>query len=459
LQKKNSAFIVYSDKEQKSVCALRISSLEGESMKFSQKPSLIKIIRNTVYPLSNNPKSYYPLLDRIADAHFVLLGEATHGTSQFYTARAQITSLLIKEKGFNVIAVEADFPEVQQINQFLKGNQLSKSATESLEGFKRFPVWMWKNKEMLSFIEQLKEINLQRSSEKKIAFYGLDLYSMYSSIEAVISYLDKVDPVAAQMARKRYDCFYRYGSDDDSYGQAMNYVKENCQKQVVDQLLELQKKRNEYLQKNNLQGSEELFYAEQNARVAKDAEQYYREMFNRRVKTWNLRDLHMADMVEEVSSHVKKISGASKIVVWAHNSHVGNALATEFSESEELSLGQLVLFRHWGDSYLVGFTTYEGTVAAASHWGAKVEKKTLNPALDDSYEELFHNTDIKTFMLDFNDLTSDLDTFKKDHLERSVGVVYNPESERVSHYFNARMADQFHAVIHIDHTSAVEPLL
>lgn len=427
-------------------------------MNFNQQSSLINTIRNTVNPLSNDPKSYYPLLDRIADAHFVLLGEATHGTSQFYAARAQITSLLIKEKGFNVIAVEADFPEVQPINQFLKDSQFRKSTAESLDGFKRFPIWMWKNKEMLSFIEQLKDINLQKPPEKKIAFYGMDLYSMYSSIEAVISYLDKVDPDAAQMAKKRYACFYRYGSDDDSYGQAMSYVKENCQKQVVDQLIELQKKRNEYLQENSLQGNEELFYAEQNAKVAKDAEQYYREMFSRRVKTWNLRDLHMADMVDEVSNHVKKISGTSKIVVWAHNSHVGNALATEFSESEELSLGQLVLFRHWGDAYLVGLTTYNGTVAAASQWGAKVEKKTLNPALDGSYEELFHNTDIKSFMLDFNDLPSDLNTFKQNHLERSVGVVYTPESERVSHYFNARMADQFHAVIHIDHTSAVEPL-
>ena len=166
----------------------------------------------------------------------------------------------------------------------------------------------------------------------------------------------------------------------------------------------------------------------------------------------------MADMVEEVSNHIKKINGSAKIVVWAHNSHVGNALATEFSESEELSLGQLVLYRHWGDCYLVGFTTYNGTVAAASQWGAKVEKKTLNPAIDGSYEELFHNTDIKTFLLDFNDLPSDLEAFKQNHLERSVGVVYTPESERVSHYFNARMADQFHAVIHIDSTSAVEPL-
>lgn len=427
-------------------------------MNFNQQSSLINTIRNTVNPLSNDPKSYYPLLDRIADAHFVLLGEATHGTSQFYAARAQITSLLIKEKGFNVIAVEADFPEVQPINQFLKDSQFRKSTAECLDGFKRFPIWMWKNKEMLSFIEQLKDINLQKPPEKKIAFYGMDLYSMYSSIEAVISYLDKVDPDAAQMAKKRYACFYRYGSDDDSYGQAMSYVKENCQKQVVDQLIELQKKRNEYLQENSLQGNEELFYAEQNAKVAKDAEQYYREMFSRRAKTWNLRDLHMADMVDEVSNHVKKISGTSKIVVWAHNSHVGNALATEFSESEELSLGQLVLFRHWGDAYLVGLTTYNGTVAAASQWGAKVEKKTLNPALDGSYEELFHNTDIKSFMLDFNDLPSDLNTFKQNHLERSVGVVYTPESERVSHYFNARMADQFHAVIHIDRTSAVEPL-
>lgn len=427
-------------------------------MKFNQQPLLLKAIRDSINPLSNNQRDFYPLLDRIGDAHFVLLGEATHGTSEFYSARAQITSLLIKEKGFNVIAAEADFPEVQPVNQFLKDTDKRIPAIRAFDGFKRFPTWMWKNKEMLSFFEQLQLINLNKPPEQKIAFYGLDLYSMYSSIEAVISYLDKVDPPAAQQARKRYACFYKYGNDDDSYGQAMSYVKENCQQQVINQLVELQKKKTEYLSKNNLGESEDLFYAEQNALVAKDAEQYYREMFNKRVKTWNLRDLHMADMVDAISQHVSKITGKAKTVVWAHNSHVGNALATEFSESGELSLGQMVLFRHWADSYLVGFTTYKGTVAATSEWGAEVEKKTLNPALEDSYEELFHNTDIKSFVLDLNDLSTNLEALKQNHLQRSVGVVYTPESERSSHYFNARLADQFHAVIHFDSTNAIEPI-
>lgn len=426
-------------------------------MKFSQQPSLLQQIRDSMFYLNNTDKSYYPLLDKIGDAHFVLLGEATHGTSEFYRARAQITSLLIKEKQFNAIAIEADFPDVHSINRFLRDNN-GGSAADSLNGFIRFPAWMWKNREMLSFIENLKMINQSRSPLQRVGFYGMDLYSMYSSIEAVISFLDKVDPDASERARKRYSCFYRYGNDDDSYGQAMNYVQENCQKEVVQQLVEFQKKKMDY-SSYNLTENEELFYAGQNARIAKDAEQYYREMFNKRVSTWNLRDLHMADMVDEVSQHVSKISETAKIVVWAHNSHVGNALATEFSESGELSLGQLILFRHWSDCYLVGFTTYNGTLAAASQWGGEVAKKNLNPALEDSYEQLFHNTDIKAFMLDLNGITGGLDAFKQNHLERSVGVVYSPQSERASHYFKARLADQFHTVIHFDSTTAVDPLV
>lgn len=417
--------------------------------------SLLQAIRDSIHPLQGDNKNYYPLLDQIGDAHFVLLGEATHGTSEFYQARAQITSLLIKEKGFNAVAVEADFPEAYQINKFLRGMGDVQSASYALNGFKRFPVWMWNNREMLSFIESVKIINSTRAPEQHVGFYGLDLYSMYTSIEAVISYLDRVDPEAAEQARKRYSCFYQYGKDDDAYGQAMSYVKENCQQEVVSQLIEMQNKWNQYQSIEGLSEKEELFFAEQNAKLAKNAEQYYREMFNKRVKTWNLRDLFMADMVDSVYQHVSKMAGSAKVVVWAHNSHTGNALATEFSETGELSLGQLVLFRHWGDSYLVGFTTYSGIVAAASQWGGPVESMIVKPALENSYESIFHNTDIKAFMLDLNNISGSLEIFKRNHLERAIGAVYAPETERATHYFNARLADQFNAVIHFDNTNAV----
>lgn len=424
----------------------------------SQNNHIIESVRISAKTIQDDKKSYYYLLDQIGDARFVLLGEDTHGSSEFYRARSEITQLLINEKGFNIIALEADFPEAYRINQFLWDRKNNYSAKWALDNFKRFPSWMWKNKEMLSFIEDLKRMNLKRPETKQISLYGLDLYSMHSSIEAVVAYLEKIDSDAAQRAKKRYACFYQYGSDDDSYSQAMGYVKENCKNEVVAELIELQSKKLMYLSKDGLSENEELFCAEQNAILAKNAEQYYREMFNKRVNTWNLRDLCMSNMVDSITEHVSKIDGSAKAVIWAHNSHTGNALATEFSESGELSLGQLLLFNHWGEAYLIGFTTFNGTVAAASEWGGLVENKRLNPAIQGSYEQIFHETGKKAMLLDFQDFHDNLDFFKKEHFERAVGVVYTPETEMFSHYFKARLADQFDAVIHFDTTNPVSPL-
>lgn len=427
-------------------------------MEYTEKLSLVQALRDTINPIYPDSKSYYPLLDQIGDAHYVLLGEATHGTKEFYESRALITNLLIKEKGFNVIAIEADLPETYNVNAFLRDTNSKEPALSTLNSFQRFPVWMWKNIEMLSFIDNLKSINNKKLPEQRIGFYGLDLYSMYTSVEQVISYLQKVDPQAAEKAQKRYSCFFKYGKNDDAYGQAMSYVSESCQKEVIEQLTDLQLKKMDYVENSSFLSNEDLFFAEQNAKLIKNAEQYYRQMFDKRVQTWNLRDLHMADTVESITQHITKVAGYAKIVIWTHNSHAGNALGTEFAKDGELNLGQLILFRHWGDAFLIGYTTYTGTVLAASDWGEDPKIIKVTPALDDSYESLFHETDLKAFIFDLTNINSKLDFFKQNHLERAIGVVYTPESEKVSHYFNARLADQFHAVIHFDNSSSIHAI-
>jgi len=418
---------------------------------------LVRSIRDVIHPLHGETNDFYPLLDLVGDSHFVLLGEETHGTHQFYQARAELTRLLIEEKGFNAVAVEADFPDAYYVNQFIKGDSLP-SASQTLQHFSRFPNWMWCNEEMLYFVNILRSINDNRVPERKVGFYGLDLYSMYSSIESVIAYLQKVDPEAAINAKRRFECFERFGSEDDSYERAMKFYKPDCRDEVVSQLQELQQKELSYIVKNNINEKEAFFTAKQNARLAMDAEQYYREMFNKKVNSWNLRDLHMTNTIDQISEYLLKTTGYGKVIVWAHNSHIGNAMATEFARTGELNIGQLMLYRHWDDVKLIGFTTHSGTLSAASDWGGNVQTMQLNPSIPGSYEDLFHNTDIKAFIVDLHNIKDTSAFFESDHLERAIGVTYSPQSERESHYFFAKITDQFDAIVHYDISSALTPL-
>jgi len=426
-------------------------------------PTEVAVIRADAVPVEEGTPADQVLFDLVGDAQLVLIGEASHGTSEFYTARAQITRRLIEDRGFGAVAAEADWPDAYRVNRYVRGGGDDATAEEALRGFERFPTWMWRNAAVLDFVGWLREHNGRpgRDERAKAGFYGLDLYSLYRSVHEVISYLDRVDPAAADRARKRYACFDQFSDDDAQvYGFAAAFgAGEECEREVVAQLVDLQRHAVEYARRDGLMADDELFYAEQNARTVRAAEEYYRAMFSGRVSSWNLRDRHMADTLDALVGHLTRQRGApAKIVVWAHNSHVGDARATETAASGELNVGQLVRERHPGDCRLIGFTTYTGTVTAVSDWEGPAERKWVRPALADSVEELLHEVGEKGFMLRFGAASGSAQALCSARLERAIGVIYRPETERQSHYFGARVADQFDAVIHIDETRAVEPL-
>jgi erythromycin esterase-like protein/predicted phosphoribosyltransferase len=402
------------------------------------------------------------LSEWIGDARIVLIGESSHGTHEFYQARAEITKWLIEEKGFCAVAAEADWPDAYRVNRYVRGQGDDTTAEEALRGFERFPSWMWRNVVVRDFVEWLRANNrrCEAHQRRQTGFYGLDLYSLHRSMQEVVTYLEKVDPLAATRARARYACFDHAAADD---GQAYGFGAAfgaglSCEQEVIDQFVEIQRSAVEYAGRDGLLAEDELFYAEQNANVVCNAERYYRAMFGGRVTSWNLRDQHMAQTLQALLAHLDHRHGTppARIVVWAHNSHVGDARATEVSGDGQLTLGQLVRERHRSDCRLIGFSTYTGTVTAASEWGGVAERKMVRPALAGSVEELFHETGNPAFAVSPDGAAAAaLDVVR---LSRAIGVIYLPATERQSHYFHVRPADQFDAMIHIENTQALEPL-
>jgi erythromycin esterase-like protein len=417
-------------------------------------------MREAAHALSGADRDYDPLLDSIGGARFVLLGEASHGTHEFYRERAQITKRLIVEKGFSAVAVEADWPDAYRVNRFVRGSARIPDANDALSGFRRFPTWMWRNADVLDFAGWMRAHNDGlRREEKKVGFYGLDLYSLHSSIEAVLSYLGKVDPEAAARARGRYSCFDHFGTDSQVYGYATAAgLAEPCEAEVVGTLVDLRRRAAEYARRDGRVARDDFFFAEQNARLVKNAEEYYRAMFRGRVASWNLRDRHMVETLDALVDFLEREGLPGRVVVWAHNSHLGDARATEMGEAGEWNVGQLVRERHGREAALVGFTTHRGTVTAASEWDGSAERKRVRPALPESYEALFHDVGVPRFLLLLSEEGKARAALDEPRLERAIGVIYLPETERVSHYFTARLPAQFDAVLHFDETRAVEPL-
>jgi protein-L-isoaspartate(D-aspartate) O-methyltransferase len=391
-----------------------------------------------------------PLLQRIGDSRVVLLGEASHGSSEFYRMRARITRELIVRKGFSFVAIEGDWPAAARIDQHVHGGR---ERADLWAGFTRFPGWMWRNEEVRAFVDWLRAYNIQQA-KKTAAFYGLDLYSLYASIDAVLAYLDRVDPPTARVARHRYGCLTPWQSDPASYGlAAMTERYRSCEREVVDMLIELQDKCPVYIG----QDGEQLLDALQNARIVSQAERYYRTMYYGSRVAWNLRDTHMFSTLR----HLLSFHGAqSKAVIWAHNSHVGDSAATEMSLRGEFNLGNLCRKAFGSSAYLVGFGTHTGTVAAATDWDAPMEVKAVRPALAGSYERLFHETGLERFMLPLRQPASRhvAQGLASPRLERAIGVIYRPETERQSHYFDAVLPRQFDEYIWFDQTCAVTPL-
>ncbi|HEX4232992.1 MAG TPA: erythromycin esterase family protein [Caldimonas sp.] len=424
----------------------------------SSPPALAALKRHAV-PLAASAADDRGLVDLLAAGRIVLLGEASHGSDEFYRERAALTRQLIIEQRLDAVAVEADWPDAYRVNRHVRGLGDDPNGDAALADFERFPTWMWRNHAVLEFVEWLREHNATLPPAARIGFYGLDLYSLFRSIQAVLAYLDRVDPAAARRARDRYGCFDRFAEDSQAYGYATRFgLDTSCEQEVVAQLRELVARSGEVSRDLAGRDADALFHAEQNARLVKSAEAYYRSMFSTRISSWNLRDRHMAETLAALDGHIARQRGRpARLAVWAHNSHLGDARATEMGEAGELNLGQLVRERHGAAAVLLGFSTDHGTVTAASDWDAPAETKQVRPGLEGSYEALCHEVGGRfRLILRGNDELAE--ALAGPRLQRAIGVIYRPETERQSHYFLARLPRQFDALVHLDATHAVVPL-
>jgi len=410
--------------------------------------SHLSILRQAAKPLDGTfPDS---LISSIGDAHFVLIGEASHGTQEFYQRRADLTRHLIEKQGFTGVVVEADWPDAERVNRFVRGGSPDPDARAALGDFQRFPTWMWRNEVVLNFVGWLEQHN--RDAAVPVGFHGMDLYSLHRSMDAVVEYLERVDPEAAHRARQRYSCFEPFGHDPQQYGLAAAYgVEEACETEVVAQLTELQRRQ-------DLPGPDERFYAEQNARLAVDAERYYRSMFLGSEDSWNLRDTHMADTIDALAAHQRAQGLDARLVVWAHNSHLGDARATEASWAQgQIDVGQLIRERHPGDTYLLGQSTYAGEVTAARRWDGTHERRTVRPGLPGSLEAELHGLNLPAFWLDLRRPEMQ-DVWTEKLLQRFIGVIYAPQTERGSHYLMTHPAQQYDGLLYIDRATALSAL-
>jgi protein-L-isoaspartate(D-aspartate) O-methyltransferase len=402
-----------------------------------------------------NSADLSPLIERVGEASVVLIGEASHGTSEFYRLREAITRRLIAEKGFTIVAAEADWPDAARIDHYVRHRDAPASEWAA---FARFPTWMWRNEETRAFVDWLHAWNVERPPEARTSFHGLDLYSLYASIRAVVSYLEDVDEDLARIARERYGCLTPWEADPVAYGRAsLTGAYRTCEDEVSNMLTALLEKRQRLVMEAGERDGAPFLDAVQNARLIANAERYYRTMYYGSRASWNLRDTHMFETLQAVRAHR---GPAAKAVVWAHNSHIGDARATEMGRRGELNIGQLCRDAFGLKSVSIGFGTNDGTVAAASAWDGPMQIMNVRPAHPQSYERLFHMTNAPGLVLPLgpDGLKEAVDGLAKPRLERAIGVIYRPESELASHYFDAVLPDQFDEYLFIDRTTAVSPL-
>lgn len=414
--------------------------------------AIVKSIKESAYPLKSKA-DLQPLMDRIGDARIVMLGEASHGTHEYYTWRTHISKKLIKEKGFNFIAVEGDWPDCYRLNRFGKGYDAEyKNAYKVLHAFNRWPTWMWANWEIVALADWLYEYNINLPANKKVGFYGLDVYSLWESMESIMKYLKSADPSALKIAEEAYNCFEPYRNDEgSSYARASQFVPELCQNEVVDLLKEVQQKLPTY---NT--DYENVFSAEQNALVTVNAEKYYRAMIKGGPHSWNVRDRHMADTMERLLNFH---GDDSKVIVWEHNTHIGDARATDMANEGMYNIGELARLQHHEKGVvLVGFGSYKGTVMAGKRWGAEMQVMPLPEAKTGSWEYLLHKSGSEDKLLVMDDFTKD-DMLMENQLgHRAVGVVYNPAYEQYGNYVPSILPMRYDAFIYLDETKALHPL-
>jgi erythromycin esterase-like protein len=416
---------------------------------------LARRIRTLITPLEG-PPDLDPLQERIGDARCVLLGEASHGTSEYYTWRALISRQLIQENGFSFIAVEGDWPDCYRVNRYVKGEgDAGCSARQLLHAFDRWPTWMWANEEMVQFVEWLRRYNEERAADAKVGFYGLDVYSLWDSLHAVIQFLEHVDLEDVPAARRAFRCFEPFGEDLQDYGWSTMLVPHTCEEPVVALLAALRRKASAYCAAPLPDAREAYFNAEQNALVARHAEQYYRTMVRGGPISWNVRDHHMADTLDRLLWHY---GPRAKAIVWAHNTHVGDARATDMAAARMTNIGQLARERHGlEDVVLVGFGSHHGTVIAGRSWGAPMECLTVPPAETGSYEDAFRRASAHNQLLIMPEGT-EAELLRHWHGHRAIGVVYNPENERFGNYVPTSLAARYDAFLYLDRTHALHPL-
>jgi len=432
----------------------------GEQITEAGRTNGIEALRAAARPLGGSAQDYDPLLELIGDARFVLLGAASHGTHEFYRERAVITKRLIEERSFTAVAVEADWPDAYRVDRYVRGAGEDAGAVEALAGFRRFPIWLWRNTDAVEWIDWLRGHNDELpEGAAKVGFYGLDLYSLRASRQAVLQYLLKVDPKAADRARAQYACLDHFGDNARGYG-VFGGIGRPCRDAAVAGLVELQQSRAVRQARSAGAGAEEEYFnALQNARVVRNAEGVYGSMYRSQAPAWNLREQHMAATLDDLVAHLDRRGGRAKVVVWAHSSHLGDARASEKHEERLVNFGRLVREQHGEKAALIGFTTHRGTVTAASDWDAPAELKKVPPALPESFEALLHKTRCPGFLIGMREPAPE--ALRQSKLERSIGAVYHAERtelERAGHYFSARLAEQFDAVCFFDETHAVEPL-
>ena len=418
----------------------------------ASEASVSAALHQSLLPLDDDEEALEPVVERLRVADTVLLGEATHGTHEFYAVRAALSRRLIERHGFDAIAAEADWPDALQLARYVR-REGARDLDEAFAAFQRFPQWMWRNRETRDFVAWLRGHNDARDDAHRVGFFGLDLYSLHASMQAVVQYLQRSDPEAAREARQRYACFDGLAADPQRYGYAAHFgIGRDCEREVLQQL-------DAMFRESRPDSPDEAFYARRNAQVVAGAERYYRSMFEGSTASWNLRDTHMAETLQALRAHLQaRLGRPARVIVWAHNSHVGDSRATEFGARGQLNLGQLVREdpRVFGRCVLLGFTTHAGTVAAASDWDEPVELKRVRPSLPGSVERLLHDSGVPRFLLPLGGELATL--LEAERPQRAIGVIYRPETERMSHYFDVRLARQFDLLLHVDETHAVVPL-
>jgi len=432
------------------VCAMELLLLSCKATKDDNNVAKPAVIDKGAYALQGE-QDLNRLIDQVGNSRYVLLGEASHGTSEYYTWRAAISRRLIQEKGFNLIAVEGDWPAAYQLNRYIKGdNTAGSSATEALRSFQRWPTWMWANTEIAELAEWLRTHNTGQVANRQVGFYGLDVYSLWESMESVMAYMDRVDPATARAARDAYQCFAAFQKDEQAYAAATMNRPNLCRQELVESLAKVRQTLASRLQA----GEEEAFSVEQNALVAVNAQNYYREMVRNNAESWNVRDRHMMETIKRL---MQRHGPQAKIIVWEHNTHVGDARATDMQQEGMVNVGQLVREQHQSEGvYIVGFGSHRGSVIAASAWDSPMRTMRVPEAQPGSWEAMLHHTAPADKLVMLRELAGD-PRLSKPIGHRAIGVVYNPNSER-GNYVPSVMPERYDAFLFIDQTQALHPL-